>query len=178
MMRRVVLAVAAMLVAMTVVPATASAGVSAGVAACAPVAWGSGLKTVYHGTGSAVTDIRSGRHECFDRLVIDLSGDSYYVRYTDEVTQIGSGEPVPLRGGAKLFVMAYSPSYDENFDPTYTPADLDEVVDVTGYRTFRQVAWAGSWEGTTDLGLGVRALLPFRVFTLPGRIVVDVAHQW
>jgi hypothetical protein len=171
-MRGLLLAVTTMLAAMTVAPTSASA------AACAPVNWGSGPKTAYNGTGGAVTDIRSGRHECFDRLVIDLTGDSYYVTYTDEVTYVGSGEPVPLRGGAKLFVMAYSPSYDENFDPTYTPPNLTEVVDVTGYQTFRQVAWAGSWEGTTDLGLGVRALLPFRVFTQPGRIIVDVAHQW
>ncbi len=173
-MRRFALVVAVVLVAMTVVPA------SAGAAACAPVDWGSGTKTVFNGYGDAVTDIRSGQHECFDRLVIDthLGGDGYYVRYTDEVTYVGSGEPVPLRGGAKLFVMVYSPSYDENFDPTYAPADPAEVVDVTGYRTFRQVAWAGSWEGTTDLGLGVRAVLPFRVFTLPDHIVVDVAHQW
>ncbi|ROP34819.1 AMIN-like domain-containing (lipo)protein [Saccharothrix texasensis] len=173
-MRRVALAVVAALVVLSVVPATATA------AACEPVDWGSGLKTVVNGSGGTVTDIRSGQHECFDRLVIDthLAGGGYYVRYTDEVTHVGSGEPVPLRGGAKLFVMAYSPSYDENFDPTYTPADPAEVVDVTGYRTFRQVAWAGSWEGTTDLGLGVRAQLPFRVFTLPDRIVVDVAHQW
>lgn len=173
-MRRFALVIAAILVAMTVVPA------SAGAAACAPVGWGSGPKTASSGYGGVVTDIRSGQHECFDRLVIDthLAGGGYLVRYTDEVTYVGSGEPVPLRGGAKLFVTAYSPSYDEDFDPTYEPADPAEVVDVTGYRTFRQVAWAGSWEGTTDLGLGVRALLPFRVLTLPDRIIVDVAHQW
>jgi len=173
-MRRIALAVVAALVVLSVVPA------SAGAADCAPVDWGSGLKTAFNGTGGTVTDIRSGQHECFDRLVIDTgtAGDSYYVRYTDEVTYVGSGEPVPLRGGAKLFVMAYSPSYDENFDPTFMPANPTEVVDVTGYRTFRQLAWAGSWEGTTDLGLGVRAHLPFRVFTLTDRIVVDVAHQW
>jgi hypothetical protein len=111
-------------------------------------------------------------------MTVALTGDSYYVTYTDEVTHVGSGEPVPLRGGAKLFVMAYSPSYDEKSNPTYTPPSPTEVVNVTGYQTFRQVAWAGSWEGTTDLGLGVRALLPFRAFTLSGRLVVDVAHQW
>jgi hypothetical protein len=49
---------------------------------------------------------------------------------------------------------------------------------VTGYQTFRQVAWAGTHHGTTSIGLGVRARLPFRVFTLPDRIVVDVAHRW
>ncbi|MET9634645.1 hypothetical protein ABZX92_45105, partial [Lentzea sp. NPDC006480] len=144
-MRRFALAVAAVLAAMTVVPASADA------AACAPVDWGSELKTAYNGTGGTVTGIRSGQHECFDRLVIDthLAAGSYYVTYTDEVTHVGSGKPVPLRGDAKLLVVAYSPSYDENFDPTYQPANPAEVVDVTGYRTFRQVAWAGSWEGTT-----------------------------
>ncbi|KOV86771.1 hypothetical protein [Nocardia sp. NRRL S-836] len=174
-MRKFALAVAAaLMVTAVVMPA------SAGAAACAPVDWGSGLKTVFTGSGGVVTNIRSGQHECFDRLVIDtrLTDGGYWVRYTDEVTYVGSGEPVPLRGGAKLFVMAYSPSYDEHFVPTYEPANPAEVADVTGYRTFRQLAWAGSWEGTTDLGLGVRARLPFRVFTLTDRIVVDVAHQW
>ncbi|MEU4446976.1 hypothetical protein AB0K14_07885 [Actinosynnema sp. NPDC050801] len=173
-MRKISLVVVAVLAAMSLVPG------SAGASTCEPVDWGSELKTVFDGTGGTVTDIRSGRHECFDRLVIDtnLVEGGYYVRYTDEVTYVGSGEPVPLRGGAKLFVMAYTPSYDGNYDPTYLPANPTEVVDVTGYETFRQVAWAGSWEGTTDLGLGVRARLPFRVFTLPDRVVVDVAHRW
>jgi hypothetical protein len=57
---------------------------------------------------------------------------------------------------------------------------------VGGYRTFRQVAWAGSYEGSTTLALGVRARLPFRVILLPGvaqsdfgpRLVIDVAHRW
>jgi hypothetical protein len=38
--------------------------------------------------------------------------------------------------------------------------------------------WAGSFEGTTSVGLGVRARLPFRVITLADRILVDVAHFW
>lgn len=43
--------------------------------------------------------------------------------------------------------------------------------------------WAGTFEGYTSLGLGVRARLPFRVFALDGpgdgsRLVVDVAHRW
>jgi hypothetical protein len=48
------------------------------------------------------------------------------------------------------------------------------------------VAWVGSFEGYTILGLGTRARLPFRVMVLaaaPGtgqgaRLVVDVAHRW
>ena len=54
---------------------------------------------------------------------------------------------------------------------------------MAGYGTFRQVAWAGSFEGQSTIGLGVRARLPFRVLVLDGpgddaRLVVDVAHSW
>ena len=57
------------------------------------------------------------------------------------------------------------------------------VVDYTGWQTFRQLKWVSSFEGQTDFGLGVRARLPMRVFTLPGtgggqRLVVDVANFW
>jgi hypothetical protein len=57
------------------------------------------------------------------------------------------------------------------------------MADVTGYQTFLQVAGAGSFEGQTTIGLGVRARLPFRAFILTGpgdgsRLVVDVAHLW
>jgi hypothetical protein len=49
--------------------------------------------------------------------------------------------------------------------------------------TFRQVVFDGTFEGQTQIGLGVRARLPFRVFTLAGpgggsRLVIDVAHRW
>ena len=58
------------------------------------------------------------------------------------------------------------------------------VSSVAGFSTFRQVRWAGAFEGYTTLALGVRARLPFRTFTLydastnRSRLVVDVAHRW
>ena len=66
------------------------------------------------------------------------------------------------------------------------PANPNELAPVSGFSTFRQVASAGSFEGVTSVGLGVRARLPFRVTTLTGtpgsadgvRVVVDVAHHW
>ena len=75
------------------------------------------------------------------------------------------------------------PAYDTAGHSTYLVANGRELTDVTGYRTFRQVAWAGTFEGYTTLGLGVRARLPFRVLQLPGpgtgsRVVIDVAHTW
>lgn len=67
--------------------------------------------------------------------------------------------------------------------PTYDHTVGDHVANVAGYRTLRDVVYGGSLEGHTEFGVGVRARLPFRVFTLAGpdggsRIVIDVAHKW
>lgn len=135
----------------------------------------------------AVTNVRTGRHECFDRLVVDMgapSGTGYAVRYVDTVLEQGRGEPVPLRGGARLEIVLMAPAYDINTgQSTYLPHDLRELTAVAGFSTFRQVAFGGSFEGYTTIGLGVRARLPMRVFVLDGpaggsRIVIDVAHRW
>ncbi|WP_298804711.1 hypothetical protein [uncultured Pseudokineococcus sp.] len=175
-------ALAVLLGAALLVPAAAPASA----APYCGIRWGSLPEQVLPSTTGTVSDVRAGRHACFDRLVVDVDGevDGYWVAYVDQVRRPGSGEVVPLRGGAALQVVPYVPAYDaRDGSATYLPADAGEVVDVTGYRTFRQVALAGSFEGTTDLGLGVRARLPFRVFTLDGpgdgsRLVVDVAHRW
>lgn len=89
-----------------------------------------------------VAGVRTGRHECYDRLVVDLAPNAYL-----------------------------------------TAQPGQEIGTVAGYSTFREVAYAGSFEGYTSFGLGVRARLPMRAFTLPGpgngsRFVVDVAHHW
>lgn len=164
-------------------PSTASA------APFCEIAWGSLAKstaTLALGPSQdAITNIRSGRHACFDRLVVDVNGavPRYTVRYARAVTQDGSGFTLPLRGGAFIDVTVLAPAHDQNYNPTYTPANRDEAVNVTGFQAFREVAFAGTYESVTQLGLGVRARLPFRVFTLAGpdngsRLVIDVAHRW
>jgi hypothetical protein len=183
-LRLLVLALTAALAA-AVLPATAQAAPSCG------LAWGSLAKAQSARDTDLVNDVRAGRHACFDRLVVDLGGQdatfgSYDVRYVPQVHADGSGAAVPVRGAADLRILLRAPAYDGRGNATYVPADRREVVDVTGYATFRQVAWAGSFEGSTTLALGVRARLPFRVFTLPGtpasddgpKLVIDVAHRW
>ena len=137
--------------------------------------------------GATVTNARSGEHPCFDRLVIDVRGDApgFDVGYVPVVQTDGSGTPVPLRGAADLQVIVLAPAHDvdDNYAVTYQPANDREAVNVGGYTTFRQVAFAGSFEGQSTFGLGVRARLPFRTFVLDGpgdgsRLVVDVAHRW
>lgn len=151
------------------------------------ISWGSLAKQAPQYTSGTVRDVRAGQHPCFDRMVADVARVpgtvGYHVRYVDQVRMDGSGTLVPLRGGAALQVIAKAPAYNRHGSPTYVPANRRELVDVSGYRTFRQIAWAGSFEGQTTVGLGVRARLPFRVFVLDGpgegaRLVVDVAHRW
>lgn len=152
------------------------------------IVWGSLPRSTAVSTRTGtLSDVRAGRHTCFDRLVLDVDDVpgtlGYDVRYVDAVRTDGSGRVVPLAGGARLQVVLHAPAYDGRGRATYTFADRAELVDVDGWSTFRQVAWAGSFEGRSTLGLGVRARLPFRVFVLDGpgdgaRLVVDVAHRW
>jgi len=184
-----VLAVAALPVAAVAVP-SAVAKTTTGTAAQASAAtcsthWGSLREAKIRPSLAALTGVRTGRHACFDRIVFDVAGKGvgYDVSYVKNVYQDGSGFLVPLRGGAKLQIIVHGPAYDDAGRPTYRPANSKELTNVSGYRTFRQVASGGSFEGQTTIGLGVRARLPFRVFTLAGpgshsRIVVDVAHRW
>lgn len=149
-----------------------------------PTEWGTSPKTESASTSASITGVRAGRHDCFDRLVIDVDGDpaGYDVRYVAAVTEEGRGEPVDLRGNAFLQVLLRAPAYDpETGEATYSFSDEAELVNVNGFTSFRQVAWGGSFEGQTTFGLGLEAQLPFRVFMLEGpgngsRVVIDVAH--
>ncbi|MFB2572029.1 hypothetical protein [Micrococcus sp. IITD107] len=170
-----------------VAPAAQPTAVTTGTAAATPycgVRWGSLPETRSGYSSATIRNVRAGRHACFDRMVIDVKGQlrGYDVRYAP-VYREGSGAFVPLLGAADLRITVKAPAYDQNGRATYTPRSPNRLVDVTGYSTFRQIALAGSFEGQTTFGLGVRARLPFRTFVLPqsggvSRLVIDVAHRW
>lgn len=175
------LALCALLLGLSAVAAPSAVG--AGSSYCG-IRWGSLDKTSQHTDVASMTNVRAGRHYCFDRLVVDYQGrnDGFAVRYVPAITGLGLAEPVDLRGGALLEIVLAEP-YGPDTKPEYDPADKAELVNVTGWRTFRQVAWVELWESNSTLGLGVRARLPFRVFVLDGpgsgsRLVIDVAHSW
>lgn len=157
------------------------------------IRWGSLPKQDPDYTSALIANVRAGRHACFDRLVIDLGprapglpgpdDNGYDVRYVAEVAEDGSGRVHQLAGGAFLSIVVHAAAHDADYRPTYAPPDPDHAVNVAGFRTFRQVDFDGTFEGQTGIGLGVRARLPFRVFTLSGpgqgsRLVLDVAHRW
>jgi hypothetical protein len=138
--------------------------------------------------GSAVYNVRAGQHNCYDRLVIDVLGQhpGYRVQYVREVAEYGVDGPglvFPLSGGAFLEIIVATNVGDSSGYAIFTPPDRSQLVDVDGYRTFRQVAEIGYYEVQRQFGLGVGGRLPFRVFTLNGpsdhsRLVIDVAHRW
>lgn len=177
MVRRLGTLVALLLMAVLVPAAPASA---AG-AYCGQV-WGSGEERAGdHLSAGQLVDVRAGRHACYDRLVLDVDAPltAYSVQYVDQVRADGSGAVVPVRGGARLEVVAGVPVIATD---AFWRED-GRIVDLSRYRTFRDVVFAGSFEGMTTVGLGVRARLPFRTFVLPGpgdgsRLVVDVGHRW
>jgi hypothetical protein len=181
--RLLILVAAALAVLGVVSPASAATSPYCG------ITWGSQPEQAGQLIQGPITDLRAGRHACFDRLVVDIGGPAstavgYRVEYVARVTHDGSGAYLPLRGAAALQIVVLAPGHNELGRPTYDPADVSEAVDVAGFDTFRQVAWGGTFEGQSLVGLGVRARLPFRAFVLPGspsngvRVVVDVAHHW
>ncbi|MEU5595190.1 hypothetical protein [Streptomyces sp. NPDC020298] len=168
-------------------PTASAAGRTAGTAATAcPTGWGSLSK---HGTAvlapHALTDIRTGRHDCYDRIVFDVGSGTdpvaSTVAYVDVFRQDPSDEVIPVSGGAILDIHVGATVYDPQTGRVTYPGRPGKAlpgVDLTGYRTFRDTRFGSSFEGVTQVGLGVRARLPFRVLTLPGKLVVDVAHTW
>lgn len=128
-----------------------------------------------------VTDIRTGVHPGFDRVVFDLDGTGpgtpgWDVRYVAEARDDGSGHLVDVAGDSILEVRisgtaAPTDSGVPGADRTpIHPADLEAVEEVA-YRTW--------FEGYSTAFVGIDgAERPFRVFLLtdPIRVVLDVQH--
>lgn len=162
----IVIATAAALLPLTAADASSYCGIT----------WGSLTKgDLAMGTGE-VDGVRTGQHACYDRVVIDIDGPAagYLVQYVSQVTADGSGAVVPTPGKTKLQLMVRHPKFSGTVGQS--------VANVSGYRTLQSVVYAGSFEGQTTYGIGLRhGRVPFRVLKFPGthgKIIVDIAHKW
>ena len=124
-----------------------------------------------------VHDIRTGRQDGFDRVVFEVGGTGmpgWDVRYVDQASSQGSGEPIDVAGDAVLQV-------------TLTGAQIPDTTGVTEYdgpnpltgsgtQTVTEVAYDHIFEGTAVAFIGTAAKAPFRVYALtnPTRVVVEV----
>lgn len=137
-----------------------------------------GTQQVYADTTTVgpITGVRTGRHTCYDRLVIDVDGkvDGYEVQYMPKWTKSRSElEHLQIDVGAGMV--------DAAGHPTFGTGNNIESPDLSRYRTFRSLRGGGGAKNSI-FSLDVRARLPFRVFILDGpgggsRLVVDVAHR-
>ncbi|MGK5440272.1 AMIN-like domain-containing (lipo)protein [Micromonospora sp. URMC 105] len=150
------------------------------------ITWGSGEKSAGTLSGAPLINVRTGRHDCFDRVVFEFAGpvSGYTVTYGETWTE---GEGLALSpytaGGALLRVSLQAPAYDDGHVATVPYRVGEHAANVLRHQTLRDVVFGGSFEGYTTFAVGVRARLPFRAFVLAGpgthsRIVLDVAHQW
>jgi hypothetical protein len=127
--------------------------------------------------GLTVSDIRTGRHEGYDRVVFELGGTGtpgWEVAYVDRPTSQGSGDPVDVAGHAVLQVTITGAGYpyDTGVEEFAGPKPLPGA----GTQTVTEVVFDATFEGTTVAFVGTTAEAPFRVYALsnPTRVVLEV----
>lgn len=122
----------------------------------------------------AVTNVRTGTHERFDRVVFDLAGTGkpgWYANYISAPTQQISGTPVAVNGEAFLSI---------NIDGTVPAAEIGlddpQLNNVAGSGSVIEVAKASTGSGTSQFIIGLQEERPYSIEVMqdPLRLVVDV----
>ena len=126
-----------------------------------------------------VSDIRVGGHDGFDRVVLEVGGEGtpgWDVRYVDQPSSQGKGDPVEVAGDAVLQLTLTGAGYPydtgvEEYSAT-APLSAPDTEAVT------EVVFDATYEGTTVTFVGTTTRAPFRVYLLeaPTRVVLEVAH--
>lgn len=129
--------------------------------------------------GALLVDVRTGRHDTFDRVVFEFDHGlpGYRIEYVQPpILGEFSGEPVDIAGNAFLRVnfrvaAAHDPSTGE---PTYTgPLEI-----VSRLPSLVELGRTGDFEGQLTWVMGLTEEVDFRVFELedPFRVAIDVKH--
>lgn len=130
-------------------------------------------------------EIRLGRHDCYDRFVLQLQGSGempgWSVGYRDPLISDPAGDVVDLQGGASMEVMvrAWAVVPYQGIPEEWLPFDGPTQILPDGFTAIQEVRYIAAFEGSTQFGIGVDRQRPFRAFALaePPRLVVDIAHQ-
>ncbi|MET7297627.1 hypothetical protein [Embleya sp. NPDC005575] len=137
--------------------------------------------TVLSGTAQAagttyLTNIRTGQHVTYDRVVLDFSAGlpAYGVTGTSSLQQCASGKPVSFPNSAEYVELDIaSAAHDDNGNATYTGPRtvVTNMPSLTGY------AVTCDFEGKLKVGIGYKSnvhQVVTSVLTNPSRIVIDV----
>jgi len=126
----------------------------------------------------AVVGVRVGAHEGFDRVVVDLEGDGdpgWFADYTSTPMQETVGQPLQVAGNFFLNINVDGTVYPfelgkDNDVPVTMAGDTGNVIDVIS---------AGTYEGRSQIVVGLRSELPYSVQVLenPKRVVVDIVQK-
>ncbi len=128
---------------------------------------------------AVLRDVRTGRHESFDRIVFEFEGSEmpgYFIEYIDKpVRACGSGNVVPLKGDGWLQI---------RFEPAR--AHTDQGKPTLGFRELRpmmpivlELSSTCDFEGQVEWVAGVASPNRYRVLELasPTRLVVDIRQK-
>ncbi len=125
-----------------------------------------------------VSDIRTGRQDGYDQVVLELGGTGtpgWDVRYVDQAYGQGTGDPLEVAGEAVLQVTVTGAGYP--FDTGVEEWAGPDPLAGNGTQTVTEVVWDATFEGTSVALIGTTGEVPFRVYSLedPTRVVVEVA---
>lgn len=123
-------------------------------------------------------DIRTGAHDCFERVVLELQGDGelpgYRVQYApDPILDSPRGEPVDIAGDATLILSVGVWMTDMDGNGYQGPRELVP----TNVTTIAELELIENFEGQSAWAIGLDQQRDFAVSTLsdPVRIVIDIA---
>lgn len=142
--------------------------------------WTAGLTAAEHEVTGVATlaEIRTARHDGFDRIVYVFRGDeipSYRIEYVDRpVRDCGSGDPIPIAGDGWLS-MHFTParSHDDEGRATVTERNRRPALP-----NLLQLRATCDFEAHLEWVAGVGSPNRYRVLELrePARVVVDIRH--
>lgn len=122
-----------------------------------------------YGAGELVlTQLRTGVHEGFDRVVLEWSGSGtpgWSAELTTKATDQASGEALPITGPSYLLVTVHGANYE-----------YDRIGRRTTTAGSHPVLWNGVFEATGQLVIGLPRPTPYRAWLLtePTRLVIDI----
>jgi hypothetical protein len=127
-----------------------------------------------------VTDVRVGRHDGFDRVVLELDGrgtPGWDVRYVDSAVEQGRGQAIEVDGDAILQVTLTGTGYPADTGVEEYPGP--DRIAAAATETVTEVVFDSTFEGQTVTFVGVDGEAPFRVHLLedPVRVVLEVADD-
>lgn len=129
-------------------------------------------------SGQEITGVRTGRHEDFDRVVLDLTGDEpqlgWFARLVDEALEDPSGLPLDVEGERFLQLGVAGISWTVESPDRYDGGP----VQGQGTEVVTEVVFGALFEGQQQILVGLREDSDYRIFPLsdPARIVIDVRH--